>query len=587
MVESLPPVPPAAPPTTTSTGADIAAPVPPANTGGEQGGRGPATNRSPASTPTAPAPTPAPEVVDVITLTVQQGATSNPTPASPSPAELAAQLRALATQLAQSSVPTTQVLQAGQVVQLRPLTLAQVQTILSQLTGGSLGGGAALPSSPLPADAGVAPLMPYRAMGAGGPFSAADAPLSGLTSAASPGAEAGFATPTVPGAVHQGNAVSPLPPTATARADGLPPSSNLSPGMGLLPGVQEAAGDMPPTPVLSGAVAGPRGATITAQILTLHASAMAGADAAPASPFTTPLSADTSPLRLNIMAPLRGGQALAQVSDEMMASAASLRGHYYLLQAPGSAIPSGGSLTLQPMTIPMATHEVAGSFSWGEWGRNLGLVLTDLLDALPPQVAAQTFGAAGRPPIPQAQSQAQAWPAALWFMSALRSGGDAQGWLGERGVEALKRAGKGGLIERLNDALSGLRRASESLPNAEWRSFLIPLQFQTEVMPIRLHHHLYDAERHDRDQPPARYVIEVDFDQMGAVQLDLLYRPQQLDTILRTELPLSAAMRGVLERKYAGAMENVGHTGALYFQHGLSHWVTIDAPPESATVLLA
>lgn len=52
---------------------------------------------------------------------------------------------------------------------------------------------------------------------------------------------------------------------------------------------------------------------------------------------------------------------------------------------------------------------------------------------------------------------------------------------------------------------------------------------------------------------------------MGSVQMDMLYSPGRLDSILRTEHPLSMAMRGVLEQKYAGAMTRVSHTGTLNF----------------------
>lgn len=263
----------------------------------------------------------------------------------------------------------------------------------------------------------------------------------------------------------------------------------------------------------------------------------------------------------------------------------------FILQAPSDGLPVGSNIHLQFLqnvtaTPVTPTQSLASPLSLTGLSVPLLDAIDQLLQALPPQIAADVFGSTARPPVPNVtQAPQQLGAAALLFLAAVRSG-DVQSWLGERAVDALKHAGKAGLIEQLDDTFGNLRRASADAGGGDWKSYLLPMQLQNEIMPIRMHmRNDRDADGKQDGKNASRYILEVDFDRMGAVQLDLLYRPQQLDTILRTELPMSRAMMGTLERKYAGAMQNVGHAGELHFQHGIKNWVMIDAPLENMQFL--
>ena len=269
----------------------------------------------------------------------------------------------------------------------------------------------------------------------------------------------------------------------------------------------------------------------------------------------------------------------------------------FVMQVDAVDLPVGSVITLRPlnmMAAPLSSSAPTSLLSSPPLpfkGISLPFLddLMELVRSLPPEIAIDLFGKAGRPIIPQAQGTTpqNLGAAALFFLAAVRAG-DVNGWLGERAVDTLRRIGKGGLLEKLADGFSSLRRTQETGQNAEWRSYAMPMQIQQEIMPLRLHvrqegHHGKDKQ----DGHAARFMIEVDFDNMGMVQLDLLYRPRTLDTIVRTEIPLSRAMMAEMSARYIRAMEGVDHTGNLIFQHGPDHWVTVDAGRDDHLKVLA
>jgi hypothetical protein len=236
---------------------------------------------------------------------------------------------------------------------------------------------------------------------------------------------------------------------------------------------------------------------------------------------------------------------------------------------------TGPSWTLPPST--MAPTPWAG-------------MLGDLMANLPPDLLAELYGPAGRAPVPSAAAPQKMATSIMLFMAALKAG-DLGVMLGDRAIEVLRRQGKGAALDSIQDAMASLRRsASPEAPSiGDWKTMVFPMQFQGPVMPITLHMRDRNGgqDQDTRDQGGGqRYVLDVTFDRMGMVQLDMLYRPGRLDSILRTELPLSPGMRDVLAQKYAGAMSKVSHTGVLSFQAGLAHWVTIDPEREGVRVVV-
>jgi hypothetical protein len=255
-------------------------------------------------------------------------------------------------------------------------------------------------------------------------------------------------------------------------------------------------------------------------------------------------------------------------------------------------LPPGTIIELAPMTQTPTRSISAGQATiaaspttppaWPTLSTGLTEDLLQILNTLSGSSGTIAVPGFSHLPIPQISQPQQITSAILFFMAAIRSG-DLNAWLGEKAVEDIKRAGKGTTLARLGDTIGQLQRASESTP--DWRSYMIPMQFGQEIKAVMLLVRRDTSEDdHEGQKKDARYVLQVEFDRIGAVQLDLLYRPGQLDTILRTEMPLSTAMTDMLVQKYAASMQRVGHTGILIFQTGAKHWVTLPPPPNALQV---
>jgi hypothetical protein len=189
--------------------------------------------------------------------------------------------------------------------------------------------------------------------------------------------------------------------------------------------------------------------------------------------------------------------------------------------------------------------------------------------------------------LPSAQSPQTLLPSALFFMAALRSG-DLSGWLGDRNIDVLRRAGKGGQLDKLMVEFSRLKTQMESISTQDIRSFAFPLVFQDELKLAYLHikKDTSDDLTEDQKGKTTRFVLDIEFDRIGPVQLDMLYRPGILDTILRTELPLSMAMRTEMEDMYKKALSSTRTSGSLLFQNDPHAWVKINPATDHMHVMV-
>lgn len=193
-----------------------------------------------------------------------------------------------------------------------------------------------------------------------------------------------------------------------------------------------------------------------------------------------------------------------------------------------------------------------------------------------PQTA-QSFAAM----TPNTSAPARMSGTALFFIAALRSG-DMQSWLGDRAVDALKKAGKSELLSRFMRETGELRRAENA--NTEWRSTSFPIMNGENLHRVLLH---YRKEHHERadDSPKGegttRFVMDLALSNMGKIQLDGLFQGSEskgigrLDLILRTEHPFTQSMHADMRQLYKSALDETSYTGELSFQSTPEHWVKI------------
>jgi hypothetical protein len=63
---------------------------------------------------------------------------------------------------------------------------------------------------------------------------------------------------------------------------------------------------------------------------------------------------------------------------------------------------------------------------------------------------------------------------------------------------------------------------------------------------------------------------------LGALQLDGLSRPKQLDIIIRSETPLPMNLPAELREHYIKTLDALGMTGTIGFQTGRQNWIVLE-----------
>lgn len=161
----------------------------------------------------------------------------------------------------------------------------------------------------------------------------------------------------------------------------------------------------------------------------------------------------------------------------------------------------------------------------------------------------------------------------LFFLSAAGRG-DPGAWLSKDIEIALERHNKP-LIDLFKDELSKLMRVATDT-SAEWRPVLLPMDMRSQDMPLIAMllgqpHRPLDPDEHgghgqqeqEDDRDSQRFILEVRFSVLGAIQLDGLIKGQQFDLAMRTEKPLSSALKSEATELFNSALGASGFSGHL------------------------
>ncbi len=249
-----------------------------------------------------------------------------------------------------------------------------------------------------------------------------------------------------------------------------------------------------------------------------------------------------------------------------------------LALATRTLLPQGGTVTFQvtgdpvpppaPETAPLrgAREGLVLSRNWP----NLDEALVALNDAHP--VLAQHLVNAVIP-----RPDAHLGANILFFLAALR-GGDIRGWLGDGPGRLLQRV-RPDVMARLKDDFGRLARLAEDPGPGDWRIALIPVHNGAQIERIRLflRGHGEDEEEGTGSRKGTRFVIDVELDRFGRLQLDGLVRARnkRLDLIVRTATPLPPQMHDDIRRIFRDANELTGITGGVGFQAAPPNFVEV------------
>ncbi len=257
----------------------------------------------------------------------------------------------------------------------------------------------------------------------------------------------------------------------------------------------------------------------------------------------------------------------------------------FVLQFNASNLPVGTTITFQPQNVqpgmpgagaaaPLTPQmqQLLNLFGPGPWP-----VMDEAYQTLL-QVSPQAAQALARSlPSPGAPSQLGA--AALLFIAAVRSG-DIGGWLGDKKIDALARAGKNNLLSRLTQDLSTLAQRTSDAPALanDWRPVPLPMFWEGQIQKIALYVKQDGGGKGDSDKNEnghTRFIFDLDLDRMGGVQLDGLVRNDRFDLVVRTQLPLSNAMQQAMKQSYSNALQSTELHGDLSFQGDIKNWVNV------------
>lgn len=184
-----------------------------------------------------------------------------------------------------------------------------------------------------------------------------------------------------------------------------------------------------------------------------------------------------------------------------------------------------------------------------------------------------------------------ALPGALLFLLSAFTQGDVRSFLGSKATDALMRAGKAGFIGKLTqDVQEAGQQPMHDTVVGEWRSYPLPLyqngHFQTLTLYVHSDHGRHgEKDGKKPDTSHMRFLIDVRFSRLGAVQLDGFVQKRKLDMIVRSELPLPSQLPQELRLAYTNILSAVNYVGSLNFQIGKQHWLNFKKPSHGAALL--
>ncbi len=220
--------------------------------------------------------------------------------------------------------------------------------------------------------------------------------------------------------------------------------------------------------------------------------------------------------------------------------------------------------------LPTPIWPLLGSFDWP--------VLDEVQQLLQQQGAVQAFESLVRT-APNPGNPARMPAAALFFLAAVRSG-DIAGWLGDKTMDALRRAGRTDIAIRGARDFAGLQRTSSEPISQDWRGMALPMAWQDDMHKAMLYFRRSGGDE-DNEQGGGfgtRFIFDLDLPRMGVVQLDGLHRTKRLDLIVRSRSPFSDTMQQAMRRTWGGALEQAALSGELSFQSKPSQFVKIELP---------
>ena len=240
------------------------------------------------------------------------------------------------------------------------------------------------------------------------------------------------------------------------------------------------------------------------------------------------------------------------------------------LQLSGFQIPSSAQVTATANAVTPTNTTLPPLFQGFQWPAIEELYQT-LLQSNPQ--AAQSLSTL----LPNAATPGRMGPAAMMFIAAVRAG-DLGGWMGDKKIDLLQRAGRGNLLSQITREIANTSRTVvQESTSSEWRAVPLPMFWEGEIQKIMLftkHENRQDHNDNEKDQQ-TRFIFDLNLSRMGDVQLDGLLREKRLDLMVRTQNMMSQPMQETMRKAYLSALSHTSMTGEINFQGDKNHWVHV------------
>lgn len=169
------------------------------------------------------------------------------------------------------------------------------------------------------------------------------------------------------------------------------------------------------------------------------------------------------------------------------------------------------------------------------------------------------------------------------FLAGLKQNGSNPGWLTALFRLLPQEPHKASeLSERLSRDVDWLRQLSAKSDSEGWRFFLVPLIEERQVTYLRLHVRGEQTKKGQSAEAgqPARFILDIDFEVLGALQLDGLLARQSFNVILRSRTPLDAGLQNRLNEILLAAGSASGLESRLSFHSG-TDWSPLPPPGDA------
>jgi hypothetical protein len=265
----------------------------------------------------------------------------------------------------------------------------------------------------------------------------------------------------------------------------------------------------------------------------------------------TPASNFVQTLQARVVAHTSGGQTMLETA----------LGKFALSWPQGVPRPAEGARLALEVTLPQLAKSVAGADVPLKSGAALSRDWPSLKDAIKvlsehdPGLAKRVLEEGFPRPGPRLATQV------LSFLSGERT--DARAMLGNEIAGALDRAGRTDLLQRLDADLKEMQRQANA--PGDWRAAYVPVWDGQNLSQMRLFSRR-ESKKDAKGRKVERFVVELDYSEFGAVQVDGLMTKPKLDLILRTHTAIPAEMRDEIEVVFLEGCSLAGLAGQIYFQ---------------------